>query len=246
MAQRVNTFGQPIGEEVRGWTSRPAPAPTALVGRTCRLERLDPARHAEDLFAANARDADGRNTTYLFTDRFDSFDDYRCWIAEVAARDDPFFYAIVDAASGKAVGVGAYMRIDRANGVIEIGHLNFSPLLQRTTAATEAIHLLLRNAFDGLGYRCCEWKCDSLNAPSRAAAERFGFRFEGIFRQAIVYKGRNRDTAWYSIIDSEWSALRAAFEQWLAPDNFDARGQKRSLRVFVAEARERLEAEEEC
>ena len=239
MAQRFNDLGQPVGEEVRGWTSRPLPAPGALVGRTCRLERLDPDRHAEDLFAANARDADGRNMTYLFTDRFDRFEDYRRWIAGVAGSDDPFFYAIVDVASGKAVGVAAYLRIDRANGVIEIGHLNFSPLLQRTTAATEAIHLLLRNAFDGLGYRRCEWKCDSLNAPSRAAAERFGFRFEGIFRQAIVYKGRNRDTAWYSILDSEWPALRSAFERWLAPDNFDAAGQKRSLRVLIAEARER-------
>jgi RimJ/RimL family protein N-acetyltransferase len=116
------------------------------------------------------------------------------------------------------------MRIDRTNGVIEIGHLNFSPLLQRTTAATEAIFLMLSRAFDDLGYRRCEWKCDSLNAPSRAAALRFGFTYEGLFRQAIVYKGRNRDTAWYSIVDCEWSARRAAFERWLAPSNFDTNG----------------------
>jgi RimJ/RimL family protein N-acetyltransferase len=237
MAQRVNAFGQPIGEEVPGWNARPAPSAATLAGRTCRLERLDPARHAADLFAANARDPEGRNMTYLFTERAASLEEYRRWVEEVAPRDDPFFYAIVDGASGKAVGVAAYMRIDRANGVIEIGHLNFSPLLQRTTAATEAIYLLLANAFDHLGYRRCEWKCDSLNAPSRAAAERFGFRFEGIFRQAIVYKGRNRDTAWFSIIDSEWPALRAAFERWLAPQNFDAKGQKRGLREFIAAAR---------
>lgn len=227
MAQTTNELGQPIGAAVPGWTARQAPARTPLAGRTCRLEPLDAGAHAADLFAANALDREGRNMTYLSLERFASEGDCRRWAQEVAEREDPFFYAIVDAKRGRAVGVASFLRIDRANGVIEIGHLNFSPLMQRSVVATEAIYLMLRHAFDTLGYRRCEWKCDTLNAPSRAAAERFGFRFEGIFRQAVVYKGRNRDTAWYAIIDSEWPALRSAFEQWLAPDNFDAEGRQR-------------------
>jgi RimJ/RimL family protein N-acetyltransferase len=130
------------------------------------------------------------------------------------------------------------MRIDPSHGVIEVGNINYSPLLQRKPAATEAMYLMMRRVFDELGYRRYEWKCDSLNAPSRAAAQRLGFQFEGIFRQAVVNKGRNRDTAWYSIIDSEWPALKQAFEQWLAPENFDAAGkQKRPLSAFIAAAR---------
>jgi len=152
--------------------------------------------------------------------------------------DDPLFHAIVDSKSGKAVGVAAYMRIDRDNGVIEVGHLNFSPRLQATTAATEAMYLMMRRAFDELGYRRYEWKCDSLNEGSRRAAVRLGFVFEGIFRQAVVYKGRNRDTAWYSVLDSEWPALRAGFERWLSPDNFDEAGrQRRTLADLFFHAR---------
>ena len=229
MADRTNPLGQPIGAPVPGWTPRPAPPRTAMAGRYCIVEPLDAARHAKDLFAANARDFSGRNPTYLSTEAYASFDDYLRWMEAVTHVDDPLFHAVVDAASGTAAGVASFMRIDRPNGVIEIGHINFSPLLQRTTASTEAIFLMLRRAFDELGYRRCEWKCDSLNAPSRAAAERFGFRFEGIFRQAVVYKGRNRDTAWYSIVDTEWPALRDAFERWLSPANFEGGGQKRRL-----------------
>jgi len=145
---------------------------------------------------------------------------------KAATGPDPLFQAIVDAATGKAVGVASFMRIDPANGVIEVGGINYSPLLQRRPAATEAMYLMMRRAFE-LGYRRYEWKCDSLNAPSRAAAQRLGFSYEGTFRQAWVYKGRNRDTAWYSIIDREWAALRGAFERWLAPGNFDADGRQR-------------------
>ncbi len=154
------------------------------------------------------------------------------------SSDDPLFHTIVDLATGKAVGVATFMRIDRAHGVIEVGNINYSPLLQRTPAATEAMFLMMRRVFDELGYRRYEWKCDSLNAPSRAAALRLGFQFEGIFRQAVVYKGRNRDTAWFSMIDSEWPALKRAYEQWLAPENFDAEGrQPRKLAEFIAAAR---------
>jgi RimJ/RimL family protein N-acetyltransferase len=221
---------QPVGQPLPGWTARPVPPRTPMQGQFCRLEPLDPARHAEDLYAANSLDNEGRNWTYLFVGPFATFEAYRAWLEKVAAGVDPLFHAIIDLETGKAVGVATYMRIDPAHGVIEVGNINYSPLLQRKPAATEAMFLMMRRVFDELGYRRYEWKCDSLNAPSRAAALRLGFQFEGIFRQAVVNKGRNRDTAWYSIIDSEWPALKRAFEAWLAPENFDAEGrQKRAL-----------------
>jgi len=197
-----------------------------MAGRFCRVEPLDPARHAVDLEAAMAEDADGRGWTYLPYGPF-AAGKYRAWVERVAASDDPLFHAVTDLATGKAVGVASYLRIDRANGVIEVGHLRFSPRLQRTQAATEAMALMMTRVFAELGYRRYEWKCDALNAPSRAAALRLGFRFEGIFRQAVVVKGRNRDTAWYSILDREWPALEQAFGRWLDPTNFDAQGHQR-------------------
>jgi RimJ/RimL family protein N-acetyltransferase len=198
-----------------------------MTGRFCRIEPLDPTRHADDLFAANSLDIDGRNWTYLFQEPFREPAAYRAWLEQIAKGDDPLFHTIVDVGTGKAVGVAAYMRIDRAMGVIEVGNINYSPLLQRRPAATEAMFLLMVRVFDELGYRRYEWKCDSLNAPSRAAALRLGFRYEGLFRQAVVYKGRNRDTTWFSIIDSEWPALKRAYERWLAPANFDGEGRQR-------------------
>jgi RimJ/RimL family protein N-acetyltransferase len=191
------------------------------------MEPLDPERHAAQLHAANATDRDGRMWTYLFTGPYASEAEYRAWAERSAASEDPLFFTILDA-EGRAVGVATFMRIDPAMGVIEVGNIAYSPLLQRTAAATEAMYLMMRRVFDELGYRRYEWKCDSLNAPSRAAAERLGFRYEGLFRQALVYKGRNRDTAWYSIIDQEWHALKSAFEAWLDPANFDAEGRQRS------------------
>ena len=209
-----------------------------MEGRFCRLEPLDAARHAQDLFAANKLDASGQNWTYLFVGPFADFGTYRTWLEQVAKADDPLFHTIVDLETGKAVGVATFMRIDRPNGVIEVGNINYSPLLQRTPAATEAMFLMMARVFDELGYRRYEWKCDSLNAPSRSAALRLGFQFEGIFRQAVIYKGRNRDTAWFSMIDSEWPTLKRAYEQWLAPDNFDAEGrQQRKLNDLIAAAR---------
>jgi RimJ/RimL family protein N-acetyltransferase len=169
---------------------------------------------------------------------FADLSSYRAWLDQVAKGNDPLFHAIIDKSSGKPVGVATFMRIDPPNGVIEVGNINYSPLLQRKPAATEAMYLMMVRVFDELGYRRYEWKCDSLNAPSRAAALRLGFRYEGLFRQAVVYKGRNRDTAWFSIIDSEWPALKRAYQQWLAPENFDARGQqKRKLPDLIAEVR---------
>lgn len=170
--------------------------------------------------------------TYLPYGPFSGWEPYRTWLEGMATATDPLFYAIVDAASGRATGVAAYLRIDPANGVIEVGHLGYSPLLQRTPAATEAMFRMMQYAF-ARGYRRYEWKCHALNAPSRAAAERLGFRYEGLFRQAAVVKGRNRDTAWFSILDSEWPALEQAFEAWLDPSNFDGSGrQKRRLSDF--------------
>ena len=224
---RRNALGQPVGFPVEGWTPRPRPPRTAMTGRFCLVEPLDPERHAGELFAAYAEDGEGRLWTYLPRGPYASLADYRSW-AEAACRgDDPLVHAIIDRASGAAVGTAAYMRIEPAVGVIEIGSITYSPLLQRRPAATEAMYLLMRRVFDELGYRRYGWKCDSLNAPSRAAALRLGFTYEGLFRQASLTRGRNRDTAWYSIIDRDWPALRAGFERWLDPTNFAADGQQR-------------------
>ncbi len=209
-----------------------------MTGRFCRVEPLDPARHATDLHAANGLDGEGLNWTYLPVGPFADFGSYRAWLEKVAAGEDPLFHAIVDLTSQKAVGVAALMRIDPNNGVIEVGNINYSPLLQKKPAATEAMFLLMTRVFDELGYRRYEWKCDSLNAPSRSAALRLGFQYEGLFRQAVVYKGRNRDTTWFSIIDSEWPALKRAYQQWLAPENFDGEGrQRRSLAELIGAGR---------
>ena len=197
-----------------------------MVGRFCSVEPLDPARHAADLHAANAQDATGRLWTYLAYGPFPTVEDYAAWITEQNQGTDPFLHAIVDHKTGRPAGVAGYLRIFPASGSIEIGHVQFSPGLQRTTAATEALFQMMQRAFTS-GYRRCEWKCDALNAESRAAAQRLGFSFEGIFRQATVYRDRNRDTAWYSVIDREWPALEKAFSQWLDPANFNARGEQR-------------------
>jgi RimJ/RimL family protein N-acetyltransferase len=226
MTQRLNEHGQPIGFALPDWTPPPRPPRETLTGRYSRVEPLDAERHPADLHTANMLDPSGRAFTYLSSGPFDSLESYRQWITASCLGNDPLFHAIIDSATGLAAGVASYMRIDPPNGVIEVGHLNFSPLLQQTRAATEAMYLMMRQAFT-LGYRRYEWKCDALNAPSRAAARRLGFSYEGRFLQAVVYKGRSRDTDWFSITDREWPALRAAHEQWLAPDNFDARGRQR-------------------
>jgi RimJ/RimL family protein N-acetyltransferase len=206
-----------------------------LQDRYCRLEPVDVQRHAADLFAAFMEAPDGRDWTYLFVERPETETLLRQYLATLAASEDPLHYVIVDAHTGRAVGTAALMRIDPMHGVIEVGHITFSPRMKKTRIGTEAMYLLMRLAFDELGYRRFEWKCDSLNAASRAAATRYGFTFEGIFRRAIVYKGRSRDTAWYSIIVEEWPRVRLAFETWLAPENFDGAGQqKRALPAIRA------------
>lgn len=196
-----------------------------MQGRYCRLEPIDE-RFAADLHAANTRDADGRTWTYLPYGPFSSEADYRRWLTTTCLGDDPMFHVVVDLMTRRAVGVAAYLRIAPASGAIEVGHVHFSPPLQRGRAATEAMYLMMKRAF-GLGYRRYEWKCDALNAQSRAAAQRLGLSYEGIFRQATVYRNRNRDTAWYAAIDAEWPALARAFETWLDPSNFDETGHQR-------------------
>lgn len=230
---RTNAQGQPIGDPVPGWQPRPRPDAQTLTGSYCRLERLDPARHADDLFAADRADADGISWTYLPYGPFADHAAYSAWISDVAALPDPYFFAVLDTekpspTSGRAVGVLSLMRVQPEAGSIEVGHIHFSPALQHRRAGTEAHHLLGTYVFEQLGYRRYEWKCDALNEPSRRAADRLGFEFEGIFRQAQVVKGRNRDTAWYAIIDAEWPRVREAFQDWLAPDNFDTQGRQRS------------------
>lgn len=227
---RRNQFGQEIGRPLPDWKPALRPPLTAMEGRLAIVEPLDAERHAADLFAANAEDRDGRNFTYYPYGPFATLDEYRAWVNGVTVGGEPnrLFHAIVDKALGRAVGVACYANITPAMGVIEIAALVFSPLLQRKRAATEAHYLLMRRAFDDLGYRRYEWKCDSTNMPSRAAAARLGFTYEGTFRQAIVVKGRNRDSMYFSILDKEWPRLRAAFERWLDPANFDAEGQQKT------------------
>jgi RimJ/RimL family protein N-acetyltransferase len=203
-----------------------APAQRVLAGGRVRLEPLDPDRHAEDLLAAAA--GDPRLWDYLPYGPFADVGSLRAHLARQASSGDPLFLTIVDSGSGRAAGVVSSLRIEPAHACIEIGHIWFGAPLQRTPGATETIYLLARHAFDDLGNRRLEWKCDAANARSRRAAERFGFTFEGVFRQHMIVKGRNRDTAWYALLDSEWPAARAAFEAWLAPENFDADGRQRS------------------
>jgi RimJ/RimL family protein N-acetyltransferase len=226
MRERLNSLGQPVGFDLSDWKVPPFPPREGMAGRFCQLESLDVRVHGCDLYEAFATDGEGRMWTYLPYGPFDSRENFQTWMADFCLGADPLFFAIVEQKTGKAIGMTSYLRIAPATGAIEVGHVLFSPILQRTPVATEAMYLMMRRAFD-TGYRRYEWKCDALNAKSRAAAERLGFTFEGIFRQAIVYKNRNRDTAWYSVIDSEWPKLKQSFEKWLALENFDERGNQR-------------------
>lgn len=232
---RLNALGQPVGPALPGFMPRPRPQRLVHEGRFVRLEPVEPARHAASFFAAQALDAAGANWTYLAAEPPADLAAARAYLEAAAGPDDPLMFAVAEAGSGAAVGHLSLMRCEPAHGVIEIGNINFTPRLQRTPGATEAVFLAMRHVFADLGYRRFEWKCDSLNAPSRRAAVRFGFSYEGLFRQAVVTKGRSRDTAWYSMLDSEWPAIAAAFIRWLAPDNFDADGrQRQSLAALVA------------
>lgn len=215
-------LGQPVGGPVPDWVPPPLPPRTAMLGRYCVVEPLS-ADHAADLWLAFAADEPGRDWTYLPYGPFPDSDQFGKWVRAAAERGDTHFYAIT--VGGAAVGVGSFLRIDPDAGSLEVGHLHFSPQLQGTRAATEAMYLMMCRAFE-TGYRRYEWKCDALNGSSRAAAQRLGFSYEGVFRNALVVKGHNRDTAWFACIDSEWPQLSAVYDRWLDPANFDATGRQ--------------------
>jgi RimJ/RimL family protein N-acetyltransferase len=219
---------RPVGGPVDPLPSGRAPERTPLAGARVRLEPVDARAHAESLYGRSHREpGDAALWTYLAYGPFADLRAFAAWLDERARSRDPLFFAIVEQASGEAAGMASYLNIVPAHGCIEIGHIWFAPSLQRTRAATEAIFLLAREVFDELGYRRLEWKCDALNSASMRAARRFGFTYEGTFRQHMVVKGRNRDTAWFAMLDREWPTIRAGFERWLADDNFDAAGRQR-------------------
>jgi RimJ/RimL family protein N-acetyltransferase len=218
----------PVGAPVEPPPSGRTPGREPLQGACVRLDPVDLAAHAESLYRlSHARPEDAVLWTYLAYGPFADQGAFERWLAERSRSTDPLFFAIIEQASGKASGMASYLNIVPANGCIEIGHIWFAPSLQKTRAATEAIFLMMRHVFDDLGYRRLEWKCSALNEASMRAARRFGFTYEGTFRQHMVVKGCNRDTAWFSLLDREWPAVRAAFERWLAPENFDAAGRQR-------------------
>lgn len=224
-SEQVNALGQPIGAELDNWQPCPQPATTPIYGQFCNIEPLK-MEHADALFGAFAEDVAGGNWTYLPVGPFEHFEDFQHWLKQCCQSKDPLFFAVIDKRTQQAVGMASYLRIQPEVGVIEVGHIHFSPLMQKTPLATEAMYLMMKRVFSELGYRRYEWKCDNCNAPSKAAAQRLGFTFEGIFRQAIVYKGRNRDTAWFSILDNEWPQIQQMYLRWLSADNFTADGQQ--------------------
>ena len=227
----TNQYNQPIGEALPNFSVGATPHTTLLEGNYCLLEPLSVAKHLDDLsdFYLEAS-AVMPDWTYLPIAPTKNKEELHALLTKQEATADPYFLTIVDKQTRKAVGTLALMRIDPKNRVIEVGWVNYSPALQRTRMATEAQFLLAKYVFEVLQYRRYEWKCDSLNEPSRRAAERLGFVYEGTFRQAVVYKGRSRDTAWFAMIDKEWEANKRALEQWLSPENFDSQGkQQKSL-----------------
>ena len=229
----VNEYGQIIGESVVGHTSGKLPAIDFLEGRYARIEALSVEKHAEDLLAVYGPDTPREMWTYLFQEPVADMEELVNLLNQMLARKDRFFYAILDRETGKSLGTFSLMRIDQNNRVIEVGTVIFSPELRGTRIGTEAQYLLARYVFEELNYRRYEWKCDALNLPSRKAAERLGFFYEGTFRQAVIYKGRTRDTDWLSMIDKDWPKVKARFESWLSPDNFDENGQQlKSLREW--------------
>jgi len=227
MATSFSQLPQQTGTPLAEWVPCQHPPKKTLQGQYCRLEPVTVAQHSANLWQAFSADTEHRIWTYMGYGPFDHQSQLEDWINATCLGNDPLFYAIVEQSSGKALGVASYLRIQPAVGVIEVGHINFSPALQQTTAATEAMYLMMKNAFD-LGYRRYEWKCDNLNQGSKAAAKRLGFSYDGLFKQATIYKGRNRDTAWFSILDSDWGGLKPGYERWLAVDNFDAQGKQQA------------------
>jgi len=214
---------RPVGPIVPNWTPPPLPPATDMQGLYARVVPFDLDAHSRQLFELNS--ADDAIWDYMPQGPFSSFDEDRYWMAANALGPDPMFHTIINLETGLAEGVATYLRIAPEAGSIEVGYITYSPALQRTRAGTEAMILMMRRAFE-LGYRRYEWKCNALNQPSRRLAMRLGMSFEGVFRQAAIVKGRNRDTAWYAAIDKDWPEISDAFDTWLSPDNFDEDGQQ--------------------
>ena len=202
----------------------PRPARIRLPGRYVSMEPLDPDTHGDGIWKASGGEANAHLWQWMPDGPFPDREGFDTSLANKKASEDPLFFAIVDTVTGEALGMASFLRIDPRHRVIEVGSIMYGPALQRSRQGTEAMFLMMRYAFDELGYRRYEWKCNALNEPSRRAALRYGFQFEGIFRQHMIIKGQNRDTAWFSILDSEWPTLKAGFERWLDPTNFDATG----------------------
>jgi RimJ/RimL family protein N-acetyltransferase len=241
MARKLNRnrTDPPLGLPVPSWLPRQPPPEAAIGGRFCRVEPIDSTRHGEALYAAYAADRGGHLWTYLPWGPYSGPEELCAQIDAVRASGVRPEYALIDLASNKPFGQASYLNIDPAAGSIEVGGIVYAPAFQRGVAATEAMYLMMRRAFEELGYRRYAWQCNSLNARSRAAAIRLGFTFEGVWRQANVHKGRNRDTAWFSILDSEWPAIKTAFERWLAPENFDAEGRQLMRLSVLTDAAQR-------
>ncbi|WP_458789842.1 GNAT family N-acetyltransferase [Yoonia sp. MH D7] len=230
MSQRMNPLGQPIGDDVTFWVTCPRPPQTPLMGAYCDVVPLNAQIHGDALFAAFGADEAGAMWTYLSNGPFIDRAPFDTFLTSAQDSTDPLFYAIINKISGQAEGFASFLRITPATGVVEVGFIAMSPQLQKTRVATEAIFLMMSHVFDDLGYRRVEWKCDNLNGPSKTAARRFGFTFDGMFPQATIYKGRNRDTAWFSILDKDWEQISGGFHAWLDPANFDTSGvQKTAL-----------------
>ena len=217
------------------WNGVPHPERIVLEGRYARLEPVDPARHGADLLASAQRPGAQDRFRYLFEEPPADLAALTPWLERAATSTDPLFFAVIDRSTDRAEGRQSLMRIDVTHGVIEIGHILWGPTIARTRVVTEALYLFAHYAFDTLGYRRFEWKCHNLNAPSKRAALRFGYTFEGVFRQHMVAKGRNRDTAWFAMIDADWPRLKAGYEAWLRPENFDADGQQKTKLTFPNE-----------
>lgn len=214
------------------WKGVPRPDRIALDGRYARLEPFDPARHGPDLLASAQQPGGDERFRYLFEEPPADPAAFEPWLKTASASADPLFFAVIDKRTGRAEGRQSLMRIDPMHGVIEVGHILWGPMIARTRVTTEALYLFAHYVFDALGYRRFEWKCHDLNEPSKRAAPRFGFTFEGVFRQHMVAKGRNRDTAWFAMTDGDWPRLKAGYEAWLRPENFDADGQQKAKLAF--------------
>jgi len=225
---RNNALGQLVGLDLDNWQTCQPPSPEAMIGRFCRLESLDVAKHAKCLFAAFSLDLSHHNWTYLPYGPFEDLTSFIKWLNAYSTGSDPLFYVVVNQKNGEIVGMASYLRIAPAVGAIEVGDIHFSPKMQQTPMATEAMYLMMARVFDELGYRRYEWKCDALNAPSKKAATRFGFSYEGMWRQATIYKGRNRDTTWFAMIDSDWPGIKKAYQTWLNLGNFDENGKQKT------------------